>query len=455
VLQTGAQLVWDIEFGKILSLASEESIDVRLEYRGCKWTIKTSQVDAVAKAHDDRVHSSGSSSPNAVAPLPTLDVRQTLAKFPLIDTQGNSAPMLTCISTTDASFRLLPVDRTLCCVRPQIPEAEETSRHCSRGSRRHLGPTHFSPVSTEISRVAKRFPNLNPVALPTTSSIRSCWTPVSIMSSTPPSRKPPMTDRSLCLPKSASLPSTQLRSPEASSILTMCYESGLPVGKLMFQPSQQLTRFIDTRVYNFTVYDEAGSVLVAITGLELRRNTTSSLPDVQRRYEVVLQPIVTTTVLPQCKSYWTRPDKETVNTILTVADHEAQLLLSRSLDRGVTVGDDLNRKRYYQFAKSAAARRLPRLPPPSVVEDIKAKWPIHFQIIDRLSRVHRMVFETSTVRLPLIGPRGIFLISNIPGKRSSPVLRRYTEQVLHQRRILRTCLRGRCGDVQSDNHRIR
>ena len=241
-----------------------------------------------------------------------------------------------------------------------------------------------------------------------------------------------MTDPSLCLPKSASSRSTQPQSPEASSILITCYESGLLVGKFTFQLSQQLTRLIDTRVYNFTVYDEAGSVLVAITGLELRRNSTSSLPDVEHRYEVVLQPIVTTTVLPQCKSYWTRPDKETVNSILTVADHEAQLLLSQSLDRGVTVGDDLNRKRYYQFAKAAAARRLPQLPPPSVVENIKAKWPIHFQIIDRLSRVHRKVFETSTVSLPLIGARGIFLIYNMPGKRSSPILRRYTEQVLHQ-----------------------
>lgn len=162
MLQTGAQLVWDIEFGKILSLASEESIDVRLEYRGCKWTIKTSQVDAVAKAYDDRIHSSGSSSPNAVAPLPTLDVRQTLAKFPLIDTQGNLSVMPMCISATDISTRLLPIDRTLCCVRTQIPEAEENSWHCPRGNRGHLGSTFFSTVSTEISRLAKLFFNLNP-----------------------------------------------------------------------------------------------------------------------------------------------------------------------------------------------------------------------------------------------------------------------------------------------------
>ena len=91
MLQTGARLVWDIEFGKILSLASETPSDVRLEYQDYKWAIKTSQANAITKTYDDRVHSSGSSSQNIVAPLPELDIRQTFAKFPLINTDGDSA----------------------------------------------------------------------------------------------------------------------------------------------------------------------------------------------------------------------------------------------------------------------------------------------------------------------------------------------------------------------------
>lgn len=90
MLQTGARLIWDIEFGKVLSLAPDVPLDVRLEYEGPKWAVKTSQVNVVTKSYDDRIHSSGSSSRNAVTPLPNLDVRQTLAKFPLIDTHGES-----------------------------------------------------------------------------------------------------------------------------------------------------------------------------------------------------------------------------------------------------------------------------------------------------------------------------------------------------------------------------
>jgi len=272
------------------------------------------------------------------------------------------------------------------------------------------------------------------------SSIRFCWMLVSIIPYTRLSHKLPMTDPSFCLPNSASSPSMQLQSREASSILTTCYGIGLLVGKTTLQSLHELTGLIDTRVYNFTVYEDTGSVLVAMTGFEVKRNSTSSLPDIQRRYEVTLQPIVTCTVLPRCTTYWSRPNKETTDLIMTIADHEAQLLLRQSLDRGVTVGDDLNRQRYYQFAKEAATRRLPPLPSPYVVEDIKTKWPIHFQIIDRLSPIHHEVFETSAVSLFELRHHDIFLTCNISGNCSSPILRWYIEQVLRRRGTLRTYL---------------
>jgi len=79
---------------------------------------------------------------------------------------------------------------------------------------------------------------------------------------------------------------------------------------------------------------------------------------------------------------------------LTVPNHEAQLLLRWSLDYGVPVGDDLYRQRYYQFAKDAAIRHLPPLPPLLVIEDIRTKRPMNFEIVDRS---HREIFETSVV----------------------------------------------------------
>lgn len=107
---------------------------------------------------------------------------------------------------------------------------------------------------------------------------------------------------------------------------------------------------------------------------------------------------------------------------MSIADHEAQGLLRQSLDRGVTVGDDLNRRRYYQFATEAIKRQLPPLPSLPVVEDIKTKWPIHFQIADRVSRVHREVFETSTVSQIKSKHWAILLTFSIPGNCPNPIL---------------------------------
>ena len=182
-----------------------------------------------------------------------------------------------------------------------------------------------------------------------------------------------------------------------------------------------LMGFTDARVYNFTVYDNAGSVLVAMTGFELKRYRTSLPPSIGHRYEVALQRVMVSLVSPRFPRCWPRPNKETASLVMILADHEAQLLLRRSLNNHVTVGDDLSRQRYYQFAKDAATRHLPPLPPPSVVEDIKTKWPIHFQIIDRLSRVHHEIFKSSMVSLFKLRHHTV-LTRSILGDCSSPVL---------------------------------
>ena len=261
------------------------------------------------------------------------------------------------------------------------------------------------------------------VVLPATSSIQSCWILVSITSCTLVLRKIPTTGSSSYLQNSVNLSFTELRSREVLYIPTMYYGSGPPVGKIPLQARHRLTGFTDTRLYNFTVYDDAGSALVAMTGFELKRNLVSSPLGVRRRYEIALQPITSSAALPRV-AQWTRPDKETANLMMNIADHEAQSLLRRTLDRGVTIGDDPHRQRYYQFAKEAAARNLPPLPSSPIVEGIKVKWPIVFQIIDRLSHVHRDVFETSAVSLLKSRHHHILLTFGIiPGNCPSLILR--------------------------------
>jgi hypothetical protein len=159
----------------------------------------------------------------------------------------------------------------------------------------------------------------------------------------------------------------------------------------------------DARVYDFTIYDDTGSVLVAMTGLELKRNLVSSLPGVERRYEIVLQPVVTSPVLPRT-TQWSRLDKETVNSIGPSpttrfnSSSASRLIVFRPL--AVISADNVIIN---------LQRSLPPLPSPSVADEIKMKWPIHFQIIERLSRIHHEVFETTTVSTPELCCHGVFL----------------------------------------------
>ena len=206
--------------------------DVRLEYSGCRWAIKTSQVNAVAKTCDDQVHSSGSSSQNVAAPLPKLDVLRTLAKFPLIDTDGDSITMSVRASVADASCRLLQLDRALCSVWSSISAAEETPWNSLRGNGRYLDFICLRSVRADHLVLAQLFLN-TPAAPPTMSSIRSCWMLASIMPCTQPSRKLPMTDPSFCLRNSVSLRSTRLQSRGALSIRITCCGNGLLVGKIL------------------------------------------------------------------------------------------------------------------------------------------------------------------------------------------------------------------------------
>ncbi|KAF9650882.1 hypothetical protein BDM02DRAFT_3185038 [Thelephora ganbajun] len=344
ILQTGARLVWDIEFGKILSLASEVPSDVRLECQGCKWAIKTSQINAITKTYDDRVHSSGSSSQNVTAPLPELDVRQTLAKFPLIDTHD-----------------FYDLIERFAAFGPQFQRLKKLR-----------GTAHEGMAVISIPYTPDRASDyvFNPVLLD------ACF-----HYALHPAIAQTANNRSIFLP---------------AKLRKFVFYAAPKPGSLVYSHYVLREWTPDARVYNFTVYDDAGSVLVAMTGFELKRNSISSLPGIERRYEVALQPIVTSPILPRCTTHWSRPDRKTTDLIMTIADHGAQLLLRRSLDCGVTVGDDLSRQRYYQFAKDAVTRHLPPLPSSSIVEDIKTKWPIHFRITNRLSHVHHEVFETST-----------------------------------------------------------
>ena len=75
-------------------------------------------------------------------------------------------------------------------------------------------------------------------------------------------------------------------------------------------------------------------------------------------------------------------------------------MLERSLGEGIQVGEKADWKRYEEFARSVVARSDPPAPIPDDVEAMKREWFVPFEITERVSKAHKDVFSSSTVRFP-------------------------------------------------------
>ena len=158
---------------------------------------------------------------------------------------------------------------------------------------------------------------------------------------------------------------------------------------------------IDTRVFDFTVYDEIGSVLCFMNQFELRRNAVGSAPRVDRRYEMISQPVMPGALLPRLKPTWAREreDKAKRTNLLQTLDRLAYEMLQKSLEGDIQVGEKLDRKRYEGFARSVAERSVPPAPIPHDIKAMGLEWSAPFEITERVANVHKDVFNSSTVRL--------------------------------------------------------
>ena len=152
-------------------------------------------------------------------------------------------------------------------------------------------------------------------------------------------------------------------------------------------------------MYDITVYDETGSALCTMNEFELRKNTMDSGPHVDRRYEMILQPVLPNALSPRLEPTWTREreDKTKRTNLLQILDRLAYEMLQKSLEEDVQVGEEIDRKRYGEFARNAVARSDPPAPISHDVEAMKQALSAPFEITERVANVHKDAFSTSKV----------------------------------------------------------
>ena len=178
-------------------------------------------------------------------------------------------------------------------------------------------------------------------------------------------------------------------------------------------------------MYDITIYDEAGSALCFMNELELRQTAIDSGHHVENRYEMIL-PVLSNTTSPRLESTWTREreDKTNRTNLLQTLDRLAYEMLQKSLEEDVQVGEEIDKKRYEAFTRSALARSDPPAPVSHDVGAMKQALSTLVKIPERVANVHKDTFSSSQVRI-LIQPFDdafLTLINRQPCNHSSPMM---------------------------------
>jgi hypothetical protein len=157
-------------------------------------------------------------------------------------------------------------------------------------------------------------------------------------------------------------------------------------------------------------------VLCILEGMELCKVSSSSYA-IKNRFDLLPQPILIDTPVPEYDIVWGRADKEEIDALGIVMDHLAVDVIKSSLKDELVIGEEvsfgqvscdnplltyhflqIHRKQYHAFAKSAMERTLLQLPPTSVLEQLRTKYPAHFEVTKRMAHVYKDVFKSSAVR---------------------------------------------------------
>jgi hypothetical protein len=97
---------------------------------------------------------------------------------------------------------------------------------------------------------------------------------------------------------------------------------------------------VDTRFADITLCNNVGTVLCKFEGMELRKYSSFSYT-VKTRYDLVSQPVIVDTALPEYKHLWQRPNKEEIDDLGNVLDHLSVDIIKSSLKGDPVVGEEV------------------------------------------------------------------------------------------------------------------
>ncbi|KAF7358664.1 Polyketide synthase [Mycena sanguinolenta] len=149
----------------------------------------------------------------------------------------------------------------------------------------------------------------------------------------------------------------------------------------------------DTKSYDIIVTDESGTALCEFYGLQVRRLSVHSRV-IRRRLDLVFQPVSLRTTIIKSPNFSHRERQSDEAILYTILDSLAVQMICKSFQKNFVVGDDVSRRRYFDFAKSALLKNTSELSN-NIVSEMCIKYPFHFQVTKRIAALHEDVFQSS------------------------------------------------------------
>ncbi|KAF7371222.1 Polyketide synthase [Mycena sanguinolenta] len=337
LLQAGASILWDVEFLSFLSLSARDSAQVVLERSGCEWSLTSTNPHGSV----ERQHARGLMDNSMPTPSPTMqDLQAVWNRLPKLEIKGFYESL--------HGFEFGSAYRRV--VRCHGNSAEAIAQIGGLSSDEPATQYRLNPILLDACLHIMLHP-----------AISKCYGA-----------------ESMYLPCSLGRFTHHNRS-------TLTGDWFSHIRRRKWSP--------DTKSYDIVVTDQSGAAICEFYNLQVRRPAVQA-PFIRRRLDLIFQPVSLHTTAINSASYSYRERQSDEAVLYAILDSLAVHMISKSLQKNIVVGGDVSRRRYFDFAKSSLRKNTSGISS-SIANEMRTKYPFHFEVTRRIADLHESVFLTS------------------------------------------------------------
>ncbi|KAJ7609191.1 hypothetical protein DFH06DRAFT_1247461 [Mycena polygramma] len=342
LLEAGANFFWDVEFLSFFSLSGRNSAPMILERSGCEWSLKSMNTGPVGSTTKDHARGLMDSSLPAKS-AKSLDLESLWDRLPKLEMEGFYQSIQPFATFGPAYRRVVRCHGSPTEVIAQIrcPSPEESS-----------AKYRLDPVALDAC--------LHIMLHPAISKQHGAG--------------------SMYLP---------------SKLGRFVYHGRGSSTRDWFSHMRRRAWYPDSKSYDVVIADELGDVICEFHDLLVWR--LSAQPAiVRRRLDLIFQPVALPTTIVNFETTYSHRDRQhDEDTLYAILDSLALKMITKSLDQKITVGGDVSRQRYFEFARGALQGKAVKTHDTLSDSEMRNKYPAHFEVTARMHEVHRTVFQSS------------------------------------------------------------